>query len=126
MAKNLTLSPRKERAIESLISNGTVSNAANYAGISRETLYRWMKEDEFKKALDDATKEAISSLSCSLVGLGDKALACLDIALTSKDTPISTKVRAADIVLGRMLELRQFFSLEDRLSKLEQALNDDE
>lgn len=48
----------KSKFIETLKEYPFVSFAAKKSGISRATIYRWMKDNpEFKKAMDDASEE---------------------------------------------------------------------
>jgi phage terminase small subunit len=120
MSDNLT--PKQRKAIETLMTTGDVSEACKDAGISRETIYRWFKQDTFKDAIDQATSEAIESLSRSLVLLGDQATQTLRNAMSDQDTPIATRVRAADVVLGRLLQLRELYTLEARVTELERII----
>jgi len=123
MSDNLT--PKQRKAIASLMTTGDVSQACRDAGISRETIYRWFKQDTFKDAIDQATSEAIESLSRSLVLLGDQATQTLRNAMSDQDTPIATRVRAADVVLGRLLQLRELYTLEARVTELEGIIKND-
>jgi phage terminase small subunit len=119
MVKKVT--PRQLKAIESLLTAGDKTEAAKAAGVSRKTIYRWLKQDAFKQALAEAEAEALDALSRELVVLGSKATTTLKEAMT-RDTPASTRVRAADIVLARLLQLRELVTLEARILALEQAL----
>ena len=123
MSKNLT--PRQRRALEALITSGNVSDAAEKANVSRDTIYRWQKQPEFMAALNEAVSESISSLSRRLVNLGNKAIASLSLALTGKDVPVALQVRAADIVLGRLLALRELHDLEWRIAAIERAMQNE-
>ena len=49
MLENVT--PKKRRAVEALLTNPDVTQAAKAAGVSRNTLYRWMKEPDFMVAV---------------------------------------------------------------------------
>jgi phage terminase small subunit len=119
MVKKVT--PRQLKAIETLLTTGDKTEAAKTAGVSRKTIYRWLKQDAFKQALAEAEAEALDALSRELVALGSKATATLKGAMTG-NTPAATKVRAADIVLARLLQLRELVTLETRVLALEQAL----
>ena len=118
------LTQKHYRAIETLLTSANASEAATAAGVSRDTLYRWLKDDTFKQALTGAEGEALAALSRSLVSMGDTATATLRDAMTGSNTPTGAKIRAADIVLARLLQLRELVTLEDRISRLEAANND--
>lgn len=119
------LTPKQYKAIESLLTSGNASEAAIAAGVSRDTLYRWLKDDTFKKALIEAEGEALASLSRALVAMGEDAAATLRAAMADKAAPTGPKLRAADIVLGRLLQLRELVDLEERLSELERRVKND-
>ncbi len=53
MAKELT--PRQLKAIEALTTCADVSKAAEVAGVSRDTIYRWMRNQEFGDIMPTVT-----------------------------------------------------------------------
>lgn len=120
MSENLT--PKHFLAIEALLTHGNVAEAARAADVSRDTVYRWFKDRTFKHALKAAEADALEGLSRDLVRLGRKAAATLEAALTDERAGTSTKVRAADIVLSRLLQLRELADLEQRVSWLEERI----
>lgn len=56
---------------------GEVSTATTSAGISRDTLYRWMKQPVFVQAVHAAEADAVEDLSRMLVRLGRTAVTTL-------------------------------------------------
>jgi len=119
------VTPRQRKAIESLLTQGDVKSAAAAAGVARQTVYRWLKKPAFRAALAEAEAEALASLSRALVRLGEKATRTLEQAIDGEaDTRMSTRVRAADIVLSRLLQLRELVDLERRVTELERKLEE--
>ena len=58
---------KKKRFIETLSSQGTVYHAAQAAGVSRQTVYRWRIEDrEFAACWDEAHEKAVDAVESSL------------------------------------------------------------
>jgi hypothetical protein len=58
---------KKKRFIETLAAQGTVSHAAQAAGVSRMTAYRWRQEDhEFALLWDEAHENAIDAVESVL------------------------------------------------------------
>lgn len=119
MTENLT--PRKRKAIEALLTTCDTTRAAQAAGVSRDTVYRWMREEAFKNALKEGAAEALEGLSRNLVQLGDKAIKALAAALDDSTAGTNIKVRAADVILSRLLQLRELVDLENRVAELEKA-----
>ena len=101
------LSLKQRKAIEALLATGEVKAAAAAVGIHRDTLHRWLKEASFLAAVREAEAAALDDLSRVLVGLGRTAVATLNEAMSESDTPAATKVRAADVTLSRLLQLRE-------------------
>ena len=58
---------KKKRFIETLATQGTVSHAAQAAGVSRNTAYRWREDDrEFAACWDEAHEKAVDAVESSL------------------------------------------------------------
>jgi hypothetical protein len=124
MPQNLTrgkLTGKQQKAVAALLSTGEVKAAAAEAGISRETLHRWLKQPVFLEAVRAAEADALDELSRLLVRLGRTAIATIAKAMNDPITPPATRVRAADAALGRLLQLRELAQLEARVQALEQA-----
>lgn len=120
MDKNGELTAPQRRMIAALMTARTIGDACKEAGIGRTTLARWQKEPAFRTALNLAGGEAMSELSRALQGLASKAITTLESAMDGTDTPPAAKIRAADVVLGRLLQLRDQTELEERIAALEE------
>ncbi len=114
-----TLPSKQRKAVTALLTEPDTTAAAKAAGVSRDTLYRWLAEPAFQAALRDAEANAIAAVSRALVRLAERAAATLDGAMTDPAAASSTKVRAADIVLARLLQVRELVALETRVAELE-------
>lgn len=122
MTTNVTdgkLAPKQRKAVEALLLTGDVSAAAKEVGVSRESIYRWMRQPRFLEAVREAEAAALDELSRLLVRLGRTAALTLSKAMTDGTTPAATRVRAADVVLSRLLQLRELATLEARVAELE-------
>ena len=116
------LTPKQRKAVEALLTSGDITQAAQAAGVARDTLYRWMRQDDFRSALKTAEAASIENLARELVRLGEKAARTLDEAMTAEDATTSARVRAADIVISRLLQLREMVDLEKRVQELERLV----
>ena len=115
------LTPKQRKAVEALLTTGDVAAAAHEVGISKATLYRWLKEPAFHQAVRQAEARALDDLSRLLVRLGRTAVATLAKAMSDPATPASSRIRAADAALSRLLQLRELATLEARITALEDA-----
>jgi len=122
MSKKVTekaITPRQSIAIERLLNGGTVQGAADAAGVSRKTVYKWLSIPAFQEAINNAQAEAMARLSRALIALGGSAIETLGETMSDKTQPPAVRVRAADIVTGRLLTMRESVEFEARLAELE-------
>ena len=96
------ISPSQRKGIEALLTEGSLLAAAEAAGVTRGTLYRWLKDPAFTEALRAAEAEAIAALSRSLAGLGESAAAAFRDAL-DPGQKITVRLRAAEALTDRLL-----------------------
>ena len=121
------LSPKQKRAIAALIETGDTSKAADEASVSRQSIYNWLKEPAFVEALRTAEAESIRSISRRLVAVGDKAVSVIAEMMNDPKASASVRLRAADSILARLLQLREQAEIETRLQEIEarmEAIND--
>ena len=58
---------QKKRFIDALTAQGTVYHAAQAAGISRQTAYRWQREDpKFADAWEEAHENAVDAVESTI------------------------------------------------------------
>ena len=116
-----SLTSKQRRAVEALLTTGEVVEASQAAGVSRDTLYRWLKLPTFQQAVRQAEAQALDDLSRLLVRLGRTAVATLATAMSDPTVPPASRVRAADAALARLLQVRELATLEARLTALEEV-----
>jgi hypothetical protein len=117
MAKRLT--PAQLRAIEALLTNNTVTDAAKAAGVDRRTLQRWMAEKEFCDTLRQAESELLSGMSRQVTAYAATALKVLYGVMLAKDSSAGVRVRAAEALLTRFHQVKELVEFEGRLTALE-------
>ncbi len=129
MAQLDTLTTKQKLAIAALLSERGVKEAAEKAGVGRETLHRWLREPEFSEALKQAELKAIEGATRQLVGLSEQAIevlrGILDESSIFHPAVAGVKVRAAGLVLDKLIALRQLFELEERIAALESGAKND-
>lgn len=119
MATNGNLTPKQRRAIAALLAEPTIEGAAKNAGIGERTLHRWLDNGDFCAALNEAQARAIDTAITKLAGLTGKAVETLRAAMADQNASQSTKIRAADICLARLFDLKQLHDFEQRIAALE-------
>lgn len=117
------LTHKQRRAIPALLSAPTVEDAAALAGVSRESLYRWLRSDpRFRDELHAAEAAALAETSRRLVGLAGRALATIAGVMDDESASATVRLRAAESVLGHLLRVRELVTLEERITALEQSI----
>ena len=124
MASPVAVTPKQRQFIQALLACGDVVSACEEATVSRSTAYRWMQEPAFMSALREAEREALLATSRRLVRLGGKAVQVLEDTLGDVEAPAAVRVRAADSVLTKLLQLRETVDLEERIAALEAAITE--
>lgn len=117
----LNLTARQIRLMDALLRGETISSAAQQARISRSTAVRWMAEEPFKTAYEEAIKEtfgiAIKTLQC----VTTEATEALREILTDSSSPPAARVSAARAALEFALKGKEQDEIEQRLALLEAA-----
>ena len=115
------LSRRAEQAILALLEHSTPEKAAAAAGISRVTLWRWLRKPEFRRALLEARSEAFSQAIGRLQHASSAAAAALLRIMCDTRAPAASRVRAAQCVLDSTARGIALQDLEMRLRELEKS-----
>lgn len=116
------LSLNEQRALEALLSTGTVEEAAKQANLSDRTLYRYLSKAEFNQALQEQHDAILSNITTALLNLCTKALVVLGIVLDDETASPATRTRAALGVLERAQRMAELNELSQRLVLLEQTV----
>jgi transposase len=118
------LSSRQTKAISALITSRGIRQAASITGIGEATLYRWLRQPEFRSALIDAESLAVEQAARRITALSDEAVSVLEHAMAGEtdEHTLALRLRAAQSVLEFLLKLRELVSIEERLARLEEQL----
>lgn len=98
--ENEVLRQNKARALDALLDSATFTEAAEKAGISRKTLYSYMRDDlefarAFKAAQERLTLERISAIEAERKRATDIIFAIMDDATQ----PGAVRLKAAQTIL---------------------------
>lgn len=123
MALNGTLSPAQRRAIDALMASRNVADAAKVAGVGLRTLWRWMTQPAFMTALNQAQADALNTTIRLLSASSVDAVGVLADTMKDAAATDGAKLRAADVMLSRLVALKQTVDFETRLQALEIRTN---
>lgn len=87
---------RRAAILEALAAAGTITEAAELAGVSRKTIYSYMNEDkEFIAAYRDMKRGQIRDMANTINQKAEKAAAFIAGLLDDKEAPAAVKLSAA-------------------------------
>jgi hypothetical protein len=113
--------PQKQtKAIVSLLSCRTVSEAASQAGVNESTVWRWMREESFKDALQEAKQRIVTQAIIQLQQATGEAVGTLRGIMADGEAPASARVTAAKAVLDMAVKAIKMEEMEARLMTLVQ------
>jgi len=114
------LSARQRLALPVIAAEPTIDGAAEKIGVTQKTVYEWLKQDAFKRALEDARKDYVESGFRTLRLAARRAAEKIVRHLDCTDEKVS--LRAAEDVIEFA---KEFINLEDherRIKELEERL----
>lgn len=94
------LTLRQQEAIVALLTCASVQEAADSVRIGRTTLYRWLKDETFHTAYQEARRQATAWVPDRLQGLVEKAVHTLEHILDDGEAPAPVRISAARTVLA--------------------------
>ena len=113
---------RQDRAIVALLSEPSIEAAAKTADVSDVSIWRWMKQPEFRAKLRDARRAVVEGAIGRLQAAATEAVDTLRRNLTC-GTP-SVEVKAAATILDQAVRCVELFDLAERVEHLEARLGD--
>jgi hypothetical protein len=79
--RQVLLSTAQEQALEWLFNGGSLTEAAQFAGVTRQTISRWMRSDEDFRTIYSAWREETAGIiHARLIAAGEAAM---DVVLTA-------------------------------------------
>jgi hypothetical protein len=101
--RQVKLSSAQLAAMEWLINDGTVKEAAEYAGVCRQTVSEWINQDEdFQAAMETWKRYVCKMTEAKLVGLGASAIQVVATAIQEKgDVKAALAVLKSLGILGK-------------------------
>jgi len=119
MSENV-LTPKQKKGLAAMLTQPTLTAAAQAAGTSEKTLYRWLALPAFAAELKARQAGIIDAAAGRLVQGLAQALDTLSELMTTAESE-SVRRAAASEWLANCLTIRQETELEKRLTELEKA-----
>ena len=121
----MSLKPKQIKAIEALARGDSQSQTAGFAGISRQTLNTWLREDrEFQTELSKHREGYLRAAVTRLMGSMEIAIETLRRA-AGGETPVSAEsVRAANHLLAHAKTFNELGALTEKLESVLQEMKE--
>jgi len=117
-----------DRGVVALMSCTTVEAAAEMIGVTRQTLFHWLKDPEFLGKLDEARRLALGQAMIVLSAAAGGAVQTLVEISQDKQQPGSTRAAAANsllqIINKQLTDERTIREANERNQSLLRALNE--
>ena len=112
-----------EKLLEMLLVHGGVGGAATALGMSRNAIYKRLRDDNFRQRYDETQGVVLSVAASSMTeGLTDAVSALLAVVRDEK-AAATVRVSAADALLRHCCRYVESANILRRLDALEQAQN---
>lgn len=114
------LTRTQKRAIAGLLEATTVEQAADIAGCSESSIYRWQREDEaFQMELAKAEGAMIAQAVAGCVADMTQNHETMRAIRDDTDAKAAVRLQAAQALDRSLLKWRELRNVEERLAKLE-------
>lgn len=108
-----------EKLLEMLLVHGGVSGAATALGLSRNAIYKRLRDDAFRQRYDEMQGILLSTAASSMTeGLTDAVSALLEV-IRDKNAAATVRISAADSLLRHCAKYLETASILRRLDALE-------
>ena len=119
------ISPSKERAIAALLVSKTITRAAETAGVSSRSIFRWLREDEtFRRALRAARRQALALGTARLQQIALEASDSLGDIIHDAKAASASRVSAIRTALEFAYRAAELEDIEERLADIERTLEE--
>jgi phage terminase small subunit len=114
------LTRKQEALISALLTAPSLAAAAQQAGLSEVTAWRWLKDATFQAAYREARRAVVQHAIAQVQQATGEAVETLRAVMQDADAPASAKVSAAKTILDTAVKAVELEDLEARIAALEQ------
>lgn len=118
------LTAKQSALIVALLSEPTIAEAAQVAGISRDTAHRWLRLAAVQSALKKAREQVFTHGLNELQAGMNQAIATLKRNMTDTEVQPAIQVRAAQIWLDMALKSHEMTDIKEQLAELQTLIKE--
>ena len=120
--KDVNLSVNQRRAIGALLECSRIEDAADRAGVTDRTIYRWLQDPFFVAELRQAETTALGDAIRSLIADQKSNYEVMRSVRDDRRSSAAVRLRAAVALDNSLLKWRQFIDFEERITELERVI----
>jgi hypothetical protein len=113
---------KQEKAIIALLKEPTTREAAEAAGVSEVTLWRWLQNSEFRASYMEVRRVAVQRAIARTQAATSEAVETLREVMSDKSAKGSERISAAKAILDYAMKGIELEDHEQRLEELEAKL----
>jgi hypothetical protein len=118
--EKVKLSRRQLKAIPFLVSSPTYTQGCEKAKVNKATIYKWLKNPDFKAELDRQRSEIVEAAFDMIAQNIEKAVSTLVGLLDTGDDRV--KRLTANDIISHFFKHKELDDLEERIQQIEQQL----
>lgn len=115
-----------DKLLEMLIVHGSVKATADVLGISRNAIYKRLKDEEFKRKYDSMQGVILSVAASSMVENIQSAITVLKTIMENEEAADGVRLSAADSLLRHCVRYVEASNILKRIESLEARYIEDE
>jgi len=118
------MASRRDEAVILLAHGRSITEVSDDVGVSRQTVYNWLSDEDYQRRIQDEKSRLIRSMSSLMASVCYKALLHID-KMTDGDTEVTmardadVRLKADRLVLSKLRDLVELADHETRLTRLE-------
>ena len=116
------LTAKQEQALIALLDCGEIKQAAETAGVTKVTLWRWLQSSAFQSRYREARRQLVETAIAQLQSDCTVAVRVLREVAEDKQAPASSRVAAAKTIIEQSIGAIELMDLQDRVEMLEKML----
>jgi AcrR family transcriptional regulator len=120
------LSHRQERTLLAVIAHPTLREAAQAAGVSEPTLWRYIRDKDFARRLREARGASLTCANAQLQGAAGEAVKILRDLMSKGDAPVPSRVSAARAILELAFRARVVDELQAEVERLKEIVGEEQ
>jgi hypothetical protein len=122
--KNTGLTRLQNDAVTAVVASKTYKEAAELAGCSESSVYKWMKNPVFKAAVLERENGLRAASGRRLARDAQSSLDVIHNIMTDEGNPAGLRLQAAKAWQDYLIKTGDITQLEDRVTKLEAKQHD--